>query len=365
MKRILVLNAGSSSLKWAVLNVDETPVASGDAPWVSATSPSRTAQLQAVVQSLPAFFAVGHRVVHGGLHLRKATRIDAQVRQLLESVVPLDPLHMQAALSGIDAITAAFPTVPQVAAFDTAFHATMPEAAASYGLPFEWTERWGLRRFGFHGLSVAYAVRRVRELLGKLPARLVVCHLGSGCSVTAVFNGSSIDTTMGFTPLEGLLMATRAGSVDPGLLLHLQLQCGISAAELADTLTRRAGWLGVSGVSADLRAVMAAADAGSTRAALAYDQFILSARRALGAMTGALGGVDAVVFTGGVGEHSARVRGDVAAALAFAGLQIDPPANESITTDGDFSTSDASIRVLMIAAREDLVVHNAVLAELS
>lgn len=340
-------------------------MASGDEPWASSISADRTAQLQAIVRSLPAFFAVGHRVVHGGLQLRQATRIDAQVRQTLESLVPLDPLHMVAALSGIDAITAAFPDVPQVAAFDTAFHATMSQAAASYGLPFEWSERWGLRCFGFHGLSVAYAVRRTRELLGKVPARLVVCHLGSGCSVTAVANGNSVDTTMGFTPLDGLLMATRAGSLDPGLLLHLQLQCGMSAVEISDTLTRRAGWLGVSGVSADLREVMGAADAGSARAKLAYEQFILSARRALGAMTGVLGGVDAVVFTGGIGEHSGCVRRDVAAALAFAGLQIDPPANASIVTDGDFATSGSKIHALVIAAREDLMVHNAVLAVLS
>jgi len=163
----LILNAGSSSLKWALLNADETTVASGDEPWTSASSDDRAAQIQQLVQSLPAFSAVGHRVVHGGLQLRAATRIDAQVRATLESLVILDPLHMRAALAGVDAITRVLSQVPQVAAFDTAFHATMPEAAASYSLPFEWTARWGLVRFGFHGLSVAYSVRRARALLGK------------------------------------------------------------------------------------------------------------------------------------------------------------------------------------------------------
>ena len=365
LKRTLILNAGSSSLKWALLNADETTVASGDEPWASASSAERAEQLQVVLRPLPAFAAVGHRVVHGGLKLRKATRIDAQVRATLETLVALDPLHMQPALAGIDAITADFPDLPQVAAFDTAFHATISEAAAGYGLPFEWTERWGLRRFGFHGLSVAYSVRRSGEILGQLPPRLIVCHLGSGCSVTAVAGGHSVDTTMGFTPLEGLLMATRAGSVDAGLLLHLQLQCGVSATELGEALTSRSGWLGVSGVSADLRKVMAAADNGAPRATLAYEQFILSIRRALGAMTGVLGGVDAVVFTGGVGEHSARVRRDAAAALDFAGMQLDAAENESVRSDADISTKDAAVRTLVIAAREDLVVHREVLAVLA
>jgi len=362
---VLILNSGSSSLKWALLSSAEATVASGDEPWVSSDSAERTAQLQKILGSLPKFSAVGHRVVHGGLLLRAATRIDEPVRRKLESLLELDPLHMRAALDGIDAITAAFPGVPQVAAFDTTFHATMPEAASVYGLPFDWTTRWGLRRFGFHGLSVEYAVRRAGELLAEVPPRLVVCHLGSGCSITAVQSGRSVDTTMGFSPLEGLMMATRAGSLDPGLLLYLQQHCGLSAADLADALTHKSGWLGVSGVSADLRAVLAAADAGAPRATLAYAGFVLSARRALGAMAGVLGGVDGVVFTGGIGEHSPRVRRDVSATLAFAGLHLDQQANESLGPDGDISASGAGIRTLVIAAREDLAVLSAVQRVLS
>ena len=361
MTRVLVLNTGSSSVKWTVLAADKTVLAGGSEPWVAEDSAARAEQLRAALGQAPAFDAAGHRVVHGGARFREAVIIDQSVREGLEGLSDLDPEHMHASLAGIDVVSADFPGIPQVAVFDTAFHATLPEAASGYGLPWEWTERWGLRRFGFHGLSVAYAIERARELLGRVPSRTIVCHLGSGCSMTAVENGRSIDTTMGFSPLEGLMMSTRSGSVDPGLLLYLQEQCEVGVAELRETLTSRSGLLGVSGISADLRQVLTAVEEGSVRAQLAYDRFVLSIRRALGAMVGVLGGVDAVVFTGGIGENSPRVRRDAVRALAFAGLELAESANASCDADSDVSVPGSRVHALVIRAREDLAVLNEVL----
>jgi acetate kinase len=355
MTRVLVLNAGSSSLKWAVLDAATEAVAvQGTESWAE-QDPMRHAAVQALLHRLPAVDAVGHRVVHGGATFRAAVVVDADVRTAIAELATLAPLHNPAALAGIDAVAETWPALPQVAAFDTAFHATMPDAAALYPVPWDWTQRWGLRRFGFHGLSVMYAVRRARELLGEVPRRLVVCHLGAGCSVTAVQEGRSVDTSMGFTPLEGVMMATRSGSLDPGLLLYLQQQ-GVSVADLDDALNDRSGLLGVSGVAGDLRAVLAAADGGDERARLAYAMFIHGLVRMVGAMVAVLGGVDALIFTGGIGEHSPRVRRDVAAAFASAGLRLDAAANEAPTGDVDVAPGDAAVRVLVVAAREDLAV---------
>jgi acetate kinase len=333
---VLVINAGSSTLKWTLLDGDDrSTLASGSEEWAGTELERRGEQIRRALHQIPRFDVVGHRVVHGGRRMA-ATVIDREVRAELDRLALLDPLHMRPALAGIDAVSAEFPSMRQVAAFDTSFHADMPEASAGYALPFEWSERWSLRRYGFHGISVQWALGEVRRQLGHTPARMIVCHLGSGCSVTAVANGRSIDTTMGFTPLEGVMMATRSGSVDPGLLLHLQLHRGIGAAELEDVLAHRSGLLGVSGVSGDLRRILAT---DSPRARLAYDQFIWTLRRAVGAMAGVLGGVDTLVFTGGIGENQPRVRADVSAALAFVGR----------------------VSVLVVHAREDLVILDAVI----
>lgn len=361
MTRILVLNTGSSSVKWTVLASDKTVLAGGSEPWAAEDGAARVDQLRAVLQRAPTFDAAGHRIVHGGMRFREAVVIDESVRKELAGLSDLDPEHMHASLAGIDAVRTAFPTIPQVAAFDTAFHATMPEAAAGYGLPFTWTERWGLRRFGFHGLSVAYAVERATDILGAQPSRLIVCHLGGGCSVTAVKDGRSIDTTMGFSPLEGLMMATRSGSIDPGVLLFLQQHCNVGLDELRETLTKRSGLRGVSGISGDLREVLEAADRGSSRARLAYDRFVLSIRRALGAMAGILGGVDAIVFTGGIGENSARVRRDATSTLRFAGLELAEEAIAACNADRDIAAPGSRVRVLFVRAREDLAILKEVL----
>ena len=300
--------------------------------------------------------AVGHRVVHGGARFRDAVVVDAAARDAIMALSQLAPLHNPAALAGIDAATERFANVPQVAAFDTAFHSDMPAAAATYPLPAEWSARWGLRRFGFHGLSVAYATGRAEELLGHLPRRMVVCHLGAGCSVTAVAGGRSVDTSMGFTPLEGVMMARRSGSVDPGLLLYLLNQQSMDAHTLEQGLNEGSGLFGVSGVSADMRQVLAAVDAGNQQAVLARDLFVHRLVSCVGAMVATLRGLEALVFTGGIGEHSARVRGAVCEAFGYLGVGLDRQHNETQTGDADIATAASAVRVLVVTAREDLSI---------
>jgi acetate kinase len=312
--------------------------------------------MRAVLHDLPPVDAVGHRVVHGGATLREAVVLDQRTRQLIADLTELAPLHNPAALAGIDAAMTALPGLPQVAAFDTAFHATIPEAAAVYPIPWDWTQRWGLRRFGFHGLSVQYAVRRSRELLGALPRCLVVCHLGAGCSVTAVLEGRSVDTSMGFTPMEGLMMARRCGSVDPGLFLYLLKHAGLELADVDRGFNEDSGLVGVSGVSADWRAVEAAAAAGNARAELARGIFVHRLVAAVGAMAATLGGLGALVFTGGIGENSAEVRQAVAAGLRFAGVRLAESTEVTGEGDRDVAATDSSVRVLVVGAREDLTV---------
>jgi acetate kinase len=355
---VLVLNTGSSSLKWVVLDAaSEAVVQDGAASWEGTEGGRHEAELAAALDQAPADVdAVGHRVVHGGTRFRGAVRIDGSVRDGIAELSELAPLHNPAALAGIDAARHRFPDVPQVAAFDTAFHATIPEAAAIYGLPWDWTARWGLRRFGFHGLSVEYAVGRSAELVGRLPPRLVVCHLGSGCSVTAVADRRSVDTSMGFTPLEGLVMARRSGSVDPGLLLYLLGRRGLTVADLERGLNEQAGLLGISGVAADMRAVLAAADQGNERAQLAVGVFVHRLIGTIGAMTAGLGGLDALVFSGGIGEHSAAIRARATAGLGYLGLRLDAAANASVAGDQDVAAPDSAVRVLVITAREDLTI---------
>jgi acetate kinase len=357
MTRVLVLNAGSSSLKWTVLDAaSETVEEQGTTTWEGADGGRHLAELRSILGRLSPVDAVGHRVVHGGTTFREAAVVDGRVRDAIAALAELAPLHNPVAVAGIDAVAQAYPGVPQVAAFDTAFHTTLPEEVATYPLPWEWTRRWGLRRFGFHGLSVEYAVRRSRELLGTVPRRLVVCHLGAGCSVTAVADGRSVDTSMGFTPLEGLMMARRSGSVDPGLLLYLLSHKAITVTELDDALNERSGLLGVSGLSSDMRAIMAEADAGDPRAALARTMFAHRLVGVVGSMVATLRGLDALVFTGGIGENSPWVRQAVANAFGYAGLRLDEPRNAASIGDTDVAADDSRVHVLVVAAREDLAV---------
>jgi acetate kinase len=337
---ILVVNAGSTSLKLHLVLPDESVRA------VESLDAAPSADVE----------AVGHRVVHGGRYLVDPTVIDDAVRASIGDLRSIAPLHNAPALAGIDAARHAFPGVPHVAVFDTAFHATIPAEAATYALPQTWREEWGIRRFGFHGLSVQWCSERAADLLGHLDLRLVVCHLGGGCSLTAVSNGRSVDTTMGFSPLEGVPMATRSGSVDPGAILFVQRVHGLSVDDVDRALNEESGLHGLS-VERDLRALEAAED---ESAQLALGVYTYRIAGAVAAMTAALGGLDALVFTAGVGEHSARVRADVCNRLEFLSVQLDPELNERAIPDADVATPDSAARVLVIAAREELVVSRAV-----
>jgi acetate kinase len=345
---VLVVNAGSTSLKLALVGADG---AARTVPELGRVDPAEVA-------------AVGHRVVHGGPALRDPVRIDAGVLARIAAATALAPLHNAPALRGIEAARRALPDVPHVAAFDTAFHATLPEEAATYAVPRRWREEWGIRRLGFHGLSVEWSARRAPEVLGRPPAglRLAVCHLGGGSSVTAVRDGRSVDTTMGLTPLEGVPMTRRSGSVDPGALLHLMREHGLGPEELEHVLNEESGLAALAGGDGDVRAIEAAAQAGEPRARLALAVLALRVAGAVAAMAAAMDGLDAVVFTAGVGEGSAAVRAAVCARLGFLGVRLDPVANAGARPDADLSAPGARARVLVIAAREDLVIAHAVRA---
>jgi acetate kinase len=352
--RVLVVNAGSSSLKLRVLEPDDTLSATRDL-----AAPRGRADQEAMATAIIGFGAVqavGHRIVHGGTAFSRPVVIDAGVVERLRALTDLAPLHQPKSLAAVDAVSALLPHVPAVACFDTAFHASIPASAATYALPPEWRKRWDLRRYGFHGLSHAYASRRAAELLDRRLGgfRVVTCHLGAGASLAAVRDGRSVDTTMGFTPLEGLVMATRSGSVDPGLVLWLEEHADMPPAELAATLEHRSGLLGLAGTS-DMREVLEKADREDADGCLALDVYVHRLRAAVASMAAAMSGLDAVVFTGGVGEHAPRVRQLVAEGLAFLGVSVDPEANGTPSSvDRDVSDFNATVRTLVVAAREDL-----------
>jgi acetate kinase len=353
--RILVVNAGSSSLKLSVLEAGDELAGHAELPVSRGQfDPGAVAGALADLGASQAG-AVGHRVVHGGRQFTGPVLIDTAVRKKLDDLVDLAPLHQPKSLAGIDAVSRVLPGVPAVACFDTAFHAGMPAAATTYALPPEWRKRWELRRYGFHGLSHAYATRRAGELLGHLPHRLVVCHLGSGASLAAVHDGRSVDTTMGFTPLEGLVMATRSGTVDPGLVLWLADHAGTPPAELSAALEYRSGLLGLAG-TADMRAVRARAGEGDGAARLALDVYLHRLRGGVASMAAAMNGVDTVVFTGGVGENSGDIRQGAADGLGFLGVRVDAGRNAAARGDTDITAAGSAVRVLVVAAREDIEV---------
>lgn len=359
--QVLIVNAGSSSLKLRLLDADDTVVAS-----VDLAAPGGVAAREAIaatIGELGGIDAVGHRIVHGGTEFREAVRIDAAVRSRLEALTDLAPLHQPKALTALDAVTACLPDVPAVAAFDTAFHASIPPEAATYAIPREWRIRWPLRRFGFHGLSHAYAARRAASLLGRPlgELRLVTCHLGAGASLAAVQGGRSVDTTMGFTPLDGLVMATRSGSIDPGLVLWLQEHVGTPPAELASTLERRSGLLGLAG-SDDLRAVLAAESAGNPDAVLAVSVYLHRLRAGIASMAAAMDGLDGLVFTGGVGENAPEIRQRTGDGLGFLGVVVEPARNAAGDGDREIGAAGAGIRTLVVRAREDLEIARQVRA---
>jgi acetate kinase len=367
-ERILVVNAGSSSVKLRLLGADDQLLGRWDEAIPKGTI-DRGAFARTLAEAPPPD-AIGHRIVHGGHRYLGPVRLDAAVEHELQLLIDLAPLHQPKSLDALEAVSSLYPDVPAVASFDTAFHASMPSAATTYALPREWRERWDLRRFGFHGLSHAYASQRASAMVGRPveTLRIVTCHLGAGASLAAVAGGRSVDTTMGFTPLEGLVMATRSGSVDPGLLLWLQDHVGMPSQELAATLEHRSGLLGLAGTS-DMQAVIARSEAGDEPASLALAVYVHRLRASIAAMAAAMGGLDVLVFTGGVGEHAPAVRAAACAGVGFLGVRIDPDANATTVASGqpdrEIGASRAVVRTLVVEAREDLQIAHEVRQVLS
>ncbi len=362
---VLVVNAGSSSLKLSRLTADgEVTAAITVERWQGA---GHLEPLTEFLQTCGPVDAVGHRVVHGGPRYSGPARVDGELLAYLESIADLAPLHNPRALAGVRAVRDLLPDVPAVVCFDTAFHAGLPAAARTYALPREWNERWGLRRYGFHGLSHGYATRRAVELVGETAPgdRIVSCHLGAGASLAAVRDGGCRDTTMGFTPLAGLVMVTRSGDVDPGLLLWLLQHGKVGVDELTQVLEHESGLRGLSGTSGDLRDVLTGRDAGDSDCALALDVFLHRLTREIAAMTAAIGGLDVLVMTGGIGEHAPLVRAQVATRLAYLGVDVDPDRNEAVTGDTDISAAGAAVRTLVVTAREDVEIGGQVAAVLA
>ncbi len=369
--KALALNAGSSSLKAALYELD--PGAALAAParvaWedqVGWDPMSGRAAARELLRALPLdtpseLAVVGHRIVHGGERFLEPARITDEVKAAVKSMTASAPLHNAAGLEGVAVAEEVLGhAVPQVGVFDTAFHAGLPRAAHAYAGPHEWLAR-GLRRFGFHGINHEYAAHRAARLLRRPleSLRLITCHLGSGCSLAAVRDGRSVDTTMGFTPLEGLVMGTRSGSIDPGLILHLLREEGASVEQLDTVLNHQSGLRGLSGRSGDLREVLAARDRGEDPARLAFDVYVHRLRFHLGAMLGSLGGLDAVAFTAGVGEHSPEVRDAALRPFAFLGLQLDEERNALAEPDCDIAADGSAVHVMVIRAQEEWAIARA------
>jgi acetate kinase len=395
--KILVLNSGSSSQKSALFELG--PKASGDpvAPlwegkleWdgskerleirnsggqkihaeAEVRAEDRGASLEKMLQNLERgptavldtgaeISAIGHRIVHGGPKLTQPVLVDPEVKRAIADVSEIAPLHNKSGLQGIDLIEKLLPNTPQVAVFDTGFHRTLRLPAVVYPGPFEWYER-GIRRYGFHGINHQYCAQRTAQLLraGRLDVsklKIISCHLGNGCSLAAIDSGKSVDTTMGFTPLEGLMMGTRSGSVDPGILIHL-LRGGVDGKALDDVLNHGSGLLGISGVSSDMRDVLEAVDKRHDRAKLAFDIFVHRLQTGIGAMAASLGGLDVLVFTAGIGENSPEVRHATCEDLNFLGIQIDNEKNSSAKPDTNISHPESRVPVLVIRAQEDWAI---------
>ena len=392
--KILVLNAGSSSQKSCLYQLDDSLPDAAIAPlWeakIDWTGKSGVAVFQVktslgasleeerpvderqkaiaymlntlwrgstqVINQLSDIDIVGHRIVHGGQEYSKATLVTPDVKAAIQRLAELAPAHNPVNLEGIEAIDQILAQVPQVAVFDTAFHSQLPLSAAVYPGPYAWFEQ-GIRRYGFHGISHQYCVQRAAQLLGKPldSLRIISCHLGNGCSLAAVRNGVSIDTTMGYTPLEGLMMGTRSGSVDPSILIHLMRQ-GFDAEKLDNILNKQSGLKGLSGVSGDMRQIKQSIEEGNSRAQLAFDVYVHRLRSHIGAMLASLGGLDVLIFTGGVGENSAPVRAAAVEAFAFLGLKLDQTKNQASPVDEDIAATDSTIPVLVIHTEEDWAI---------
>ncbi|PYV88900.1 MAG: acetate kinase [Acidobacteria bacterium] len=310
-----------------------------------------------VLSSISEIAAVGHRIVHGGPHFEDPVLITREVREAIAAVAELAPLHTTAVLEGIEIVEEVFKDVPQIAVFDTGFHRQMPLESAIYPGPYEWFEN-NIRRYGFHGINHQYCAGRAAQLLKKdlQSLKIVSCHLGNGCSVTAVESGRSVDTTMGFTPLDGIMMGTRSGSVDPGILIHLMRRRQLDSQQIDRILNHESGLLGISGISSDMREMLKAVKQGNQRAKLAFDIYVHRLRAAIGSMAAAMGGMDALIFTAGIGENSPQVRAATCERLGFLGIELDQHANANPQLDADISTQQSRVRVWVIRAEEDWTI---------
>lgn len=351
--RTLVVNTGSTSVKLRLLGPRDEPLAHRDIEVTNGGTP--VAEIAEALHGFPGFDAVGHRIVHGGADHTSAVLVNERVLEQLRALTELAPLHQPGALAAVDTLRDLRPDIPHVACFDTTFHARLPPAAATYALPAAWRDRFAPRRYGFHGLSHAYAARRAAELTGADPGRTVTAHLGAGASLAAVRGGRCVDTTMGFTPMEGLVMATRGGDIDPGLILWLLGEGRLGLDELSAGLEHRSGLAGLAG-SGDMREVAAQAAAGDADARLGLDVYLHRLRAKIAAMAAALDGVDTLVFTGGVGEHHPHVRAGAAAGLGFLGVRLDEDANTEARSDTEITAPGARVRVFVLTAREDLQI---------
>jgi acetate kinase len=381
--RILVINAGSSSLKYQLFDMDKSAVMAkglcerigidgrikhqgktayeADTPMQSHADAIRAvvgllvSPETGVIAGMREIDAIGHRVVHGGELFSGSVLIDAEVLRAIEECVPLAPLHNPPNLVGIRACEEVMPGVPQVAVFDTAFHQTMPEKAYLYAIPYEYYERLKVRRYGFHGTSHRFVSCRAAELLGRDDLKTVTCHMGNGSSITAVNGGVSVDTSMGFTPLEGVPMGTRSGSIDPAVIEYLMYRENLTASQVIETLNKKSGVLGVSGVSSDFRDLLAASD-NSPRARHALELFTYSVKKTVGALAAAMGGCDALVFTAGIGENNPVIRKMVCNGLSFMGLSLDEEKNQTARGESIISADDSPSKILVIPTNEELVI---------
>jgi acetate kinase len=353
---LLVVNAGSSSLKLRVLNDNDDLVQAEDLPADRGEFDSATLR-RFLAERAGSIAAVGHRIVHGGLEFVGPTRLDATTMEALRRLVPLAPLHQAAGLRAADIVGEFLDGEPAVACFDTAFHSNLPPAAATYAVPSKWRTQWGVRRFGFHGLSHGYAWRRTIELMGHSGAgvRVVTCHLGAGASLAAVVEGRSVDTTMGLTPLEGLVMATRSGTIDPGLILWLAQEKGVPVTDINHALEHKSGLYALAG-SSSMAEVQQRAAEGDAAARVALDVYVHRLRSGIAAMASALDGLDAVSFTGGIGENATLLRAETLSAMGYLGLSIDEEANHLAAADTEITGARSRVRVFVVRAREDLQI---------
>lgn len=385
---VLVINCGSSSLKFQLINSESEAVlakglcerigidgrltyqpAGGEKNVSEKAMPTHTETIQfvidaltdadtGVVKSLDEIGAVGHRVVHGGEKFAKSVVVTPEVKAAIAECNDLAPLHNPANLIGIEACESLMPSTPQVVVFDTAFHQTMPEKAYMYGLPYEYYEKYKVRRYGFHGTSHSFVSKRVAEIVGKPynATKTIVCHLGNGASISAVLNGESVDTSMGLTPLEGLVMGTRSGDIDPAIMEFVAKKENLDIAGIMNVLNKKSGVEGISGVSSDFRDLEEAADNGNARAALAIDVFAYRVAKYVGAYTAAMNGVDNIVFTAGIGENAGLVRTKVCSYLGYLGITIDEEANGKRGEEIVISTPDSKVKVLVVPTNEELAI---------